>query len=68
MVADEVNRVARTLRQHDIEITALHNDMMHGSPELYVVHFWAVGDPAKIGAGLKAALGQLRKVTPPAGL
>jgi hypothetical protein len=61
MVADEVNRVARTLRQHDIEITALHNQTMHGSPELYGMRFWAVGDPAKIGAGLKAALGQLKK-------
>jgi uncharacterized protein DUF1259 len=62
MIADEVNRVARTLRARDIEITALHNHMMHGSPELYFMHFWAVGDPAKIGAGLKAALGQLKKV------
>lgn len=61
MVADEVNRVARTLRQHDIEITALHNYLMRGTPDLYSVHFWAVGDPAKIGAGLKAALGQLKK-------
>jgi Domain of Unknown Function (DUF1259) len=61
MVANEVNRVARTLRQHDIEITALHNDMLRGSPDLYSLQFWAVGDPAKIGAGLKAALGQLKK-------
>jgi hypothetical protein len=61
MVADEVNRVARALRQHDIEITALHNHMLHGSPELYFMHFWAVGDPVQIATGLKAALGELKK-------
>jgi Domain of Unknown Function (DUF1259) len=60
MVADEVNKVARALRQHDIDITALHNHMLHGSPELYFMHFWAVGDPTKIATGLKAALDQLK--------
>jgi hypothetical protein len=61
MVADEVNKVARQLRQHDIMITALHNHMLHGTPELYFMHFWAVGDAGKISAGLKAALGELKK-------
>jgi len=61
MIADEVNKVARALRQHDINITALHNHMLHGTPELYFMHFWAEGDPAKVGAGLKDALAQLRK-------
>ena len=61
MIADEVNKVARVLRQHDIDITALHNHMLHGSPELYFMHFWAVGDPIKIAAGLKAALSQMKQ-------
>ena len=61
MLADEVNKVARTLRQHDIEITALHNHMLHGSPELYFMHFWAVGDATRVAEGLKAALAQLKK-------
>jgi hypothetical protein len=60
MVADEVNKVARTLRQHDIEIAALHNHMLHGSPDLYFMHFWAVGAAAKISAGLKAALAEVK--------
>jgi len=63
MIADEVNKVARALRQHDIDITALHNHMLHGSPELYFMHFWAVGDPMKIASGLKAALDQLKKTS-----
>jgi hypothetical protein len=61
MLADEVNKVARALRQNDIAITALHNHMLHGSPELYFMHFWGEGDAAKVAAGLKAALAQLKK-------
>jgi hypothetical protein len=61
MIADEVNKVARALRQHDIGITALHNHMLHGSPELYFMHFWAVGDATKIASGLKAALAEVKK-------
>jgi hypothetical protein len=61
MLADEVNKVARALRQHDIEITALHNHMLHGSPDLYFMHFWAVGDATTVASGLKAALGQLKR-------
>jgi hypothetical protein len=61
MLADEVNKVARALRKNDIQITALHNHMLHGSPELYFMHFWAVGDAGKIASGLKAALAELKK-------
>ena len=61
MIADEVNKVARALRQHDIAITALHNHMLHGSPELYFMHFWAEGAPAEVGAGLRDALALLKK-------
>jgi hypothetical protein len=61
MIADEVNKVARALRQHDIQIAALHNHMLHGTPELYFMHFWAVGDAGKIATGLKAGLDQLKK-------
>jgi hypothetical protein len=61
MIADEVNRVARALRQHDIAITALHNHMLHGSPELYFMHFWGEGDATAVAAGLKAALAELKR-------
>jgi Domain of Unknown Function (DUF1259) len=60
MLADEVNKVARVLRQHDIAIAALHNHMLHGSPELFFMHFWAVGDAGKVSAGLKAALAEVK--------
>jgi uncharacterized protein DUF1259 len=61
MVADEVNKVARALRMHDIAITALHNHMVHGTPELYFMHFWGEGDATTVASGLKAALAELKK-------
>ena len=61
MLADEVNKVARALRQHDIAIAALHNHMLHGSPELYFMHFWGEGNATAVATGLKAALAELRR-------
>jgi hypothetical protein len=61
MIGDEVNKVAKALRDHGIEICALHSHMIDGSPSLYFMHFWAVGTPEIVGAGLKAGLDQLGK-------
>lgn len=61
MLADEVNPVAKALRQHGINITALHNHMLHGTPELYFMHFWAEGDVDAVAKGLKAGLDLLKK-------
>jgi hypothetical protein len=61
MVADEVNKVTKALRAGDIEITALHNHMVHGTPELYFMHFWGEGDPVTVAKALKAAIAELKK-------
>ena len=61
MVADEVNKVARALRQHDIAVTALHNHMLHGSPELYFMHFWGEGEP-RSRIGVEGGVGRSEKV------
>lgn len=52
----EVNPVARTLRQHGIDVTALHNHGLMDSPRLFYMHFWANDEPVKLAQGLKAAL------------
>jgi len=54
----EVNPVARALRQHGIEVTAIHNHGLLDAPRLFYMHFWAVDAPDKLAAGLKAALDQ----------
>jgi hypothetical protein len=52
----EVNPVARALRQHGIDVTAIHNHGLADTPRLFYMHFWANDDPAKLAQGLKAAL------------
>ena len=54
----EVNAVAKTLRQHGIDVTALHNHGLMDTPRLFYMHFWANDDPVKLAQGLKAALAQ----------
>ena len=58
LVDKEVNAVARTLRQHGIDVTALHNHGLMDTPRLFYMHFWATDDAAKLAQGLKAALDQ----------
>lgn len=59
LVADEVNPAIRELHAHGIEATALHSHMLRETPRLFFMHFWAVGSPENIGAGLKAALAKI---------
>jgi hypothetical protein len=58
LIDREVNPVARMLRQHGIDVTALHNHGLMDTPRLFYMHFWANDDPAKLAQGLKAALDQ----------
>jgi hypothetical protein len=60
LVAKEVNPVLKALRDHAIEVTAIHNHMLDDQPRLYFMHFWANEDDArKLAEGLKAALAQI---------
>ena len=56
LIAPEVNRVARALREHDIQVTAVHNHALADSPRLTYMHFWANDDAVKLAQGLRAAL------------
>jgi len=56
LVDKEVNPVARALRRHGIDVTALHNHGLSDMPRLFYMHFWANDDPVKLAQGLKAAL------------
>jgi Domain of Unknown Function (DUF1259) len=58
LVGTEVNAVARVLRQHGIDVTALHNHGLMDTPRLFYMHFWATDDAVKLAHRLKAALEQ----------
>jgi len=59
LIAKEVNPVLKALRDHGIEVTAIHNHMLDDTPHLYFMHFWANDDARKLAEGLKAALAQI---------
>ena len=59
LIAKEVNPVLKALRDHGIEVTAIHNHMLDDQPRLYFMHFWANNDAKKLAEGLKAALAQI---------
>jgi hypothetical protein len=56
LIGSEVNPVLRALRQHGIEVTALHSHMIDDSPHLFFMHFWANDDAGKLAEGLRAAV------------
>ena len=58
LVGPEVNRVARALKEHGIQVTALHNHGLGEEPRLFYMHFWANDDAVKLANGLRAALDQ----------
>jgi hypothetical protein len=58
LIDKEVNAVARMLRQHGVDVTAIHNHGLMDMPRLFYMHFWANDDPVKLAQSLKAALDQ----------
>ena len=56
LLGSEVNPILKTLRQHGIEVTALHSHMIDDSPHLFFMHFWANDNAAKLAEGIRAAL------------
>ena len=61
LTADEVNPVARALRQHGVGITSLHSHMTHGEPVLHFMHFWAHDTAERVAAALKAGLDAMNR-------
>jgi hypothetical protein len=56
MTAGEVNPVIRALRDHGIEVTALHSHLLREQPRLYFMHFWANDDAVTLARALRTAL------------
>jgi len=52
----ELPNVTDALQSHGIEQTALHKHLLEQSPQVWWTHIHAMGDPAQLAAGVKAAL------------
>jgi biotin operon repressor len=59
LTSKEVNPVAKALRDHGIEVTAIHSHMLDEQPRLFFMHFWANDDAQKLAKGLRAALDRM---------
>jgi len=59
LTAGEVNPVISALQQNHVRVTALHSHMLTEEPRLFFMHFWAVGSPASVAEGIKAALSRV---------
>jgi Domain of Unknown Function (DUF1259) len=59
LTGQEVNPVISALEEHNIQITALHNHMLDEQPRIFFMHFWGIGTPEAVSAGIKAALSKI---------
>jgi hypothetical protein len=61
MTQDEVNPVAKAVSENGIMVTALHNHLVHGTPDLYFMHFWANDSTEKVAKGLRTGLDAMNR-------
>lgn len=61
MLASEVTPVLKALRQHNIEVVAIHQHMTSTTPTIYFLHYWGTGSADQLATGFKAALDELGK-------
>lgn len=66
MLESEVTPVLKTLRQHGLDIVAIHHHMVGSRPVVIFLHYWGKGPADKLATGFKAALDQLGKAHPAA--
>lgn len=64
LTAEEVNPVIRVLRNHDIEVEAVHNHMLFEEPRLFFVHFWANDYGEKLAKGLRKVIEKINSKLP----
>ncbi len=64
LVSSEVNSVIRILREHNIQVTALHSHTLNEEPRLFHMHYWAKDDALKLAQGLRAVLDKMNVVHP----
>ena len=56
LLEDEVNPVISKLEERGLELSALHNHLLHETPRVMFIHFVGRGDEAELAKGLRDAL------------
>jgi biotin operon repressor len=58
LLETEINPVMAKLLESGLDITAVHNHLLRASPATFYMHVGGHGDPEKMAAAIRAALGQ----------
>ena len=64
MLASEVTPVLKALRDHGLDVVAIHHHMTDTQPTIFFLHYWGTGPAASLAQGVRAAVEQLGKVSP----
>ncbi|MFT4415599.1 DUF1259 domain-containing protein [Fredinandcohnia humi] len=56
LVEDEVNPVIRELQKGNLDVSALHNHMIHEQPRIMYIHFQGIGDMIQQANTIKKAI------------
>ena len=68
MLQSEVTPVLKALRKNGLDVVAIHNHMTGDRPMVIFLHYWGRGPAEKLAGGFKAALDELGKGAPTAGM
>lgn len=61
LLQEEVNPVLDELRKGNLEVSAVHNHMLHEEPRIMYVHFQGIGDLEQQGKTIMAAIDKTSK-------
>jgi len=59
MLESEVNAVIHALREHNLEVVAVHQHMLEEQPRIIFLHYYGRGPALTLAEGFRAALDQL---------
>jgi Domain of Unknown Function (DUF1259) len=66
LLETEINPVMSKLIENGLEITAIHNHVLRGSPATFYMHIGGHGDPVKLATAIRTALAESKTpLTPP---
>jgi hypothetical protein len=61
MVASEVTPVLKALRDHGLDVVAIHHHMTDTQPTIFFLHYWGTGPASTLASGVRTAIDQLGK-------
>lgn len=56
LLESEIDPVIQKLMESGLEVTALHNHLLHETPRIIFLHIAGMGDPALLALGVRSAL------------